>query len=76
VQIAGLVARRISCDVRENQEVRTGQRYGLIRFGSRLDIFLPTDIPIMVAPGQHAYAGETVLADLRASEPSRLGEYR
>lgn len=76
VQIAGLVARRISCDVREGQEVRTGQRYGLIRFGSRLDIFLPAEVSIMVAPGQHAYAGETVLADLTANEPSRLGEYR
>ncbi len=76
VQIAGLVARRISCDAREGQEVRTGERYGLIRFGSRLDIFLPADISITVAPGQHSYAGETVLADLTSSEPSRLGEYR
>lgn len=76
VQIAGLVARRISCDVTENREVRTGERYGLIRFGSRLDVFLPADVAIMVAPGQHAYAGETVIADLRASEPSRTGEYR
>lgn len=76
VQVAGLVARRISCDVREGQEVRTGERYGLIRFGSRLDVFLPADISIMIAPGQHAYAGETVLADLNTSEPSRLGEYR
>jgi len=76
VQIAGLVARRISCDVREGQGVRTGDRYGLIRFGSRLDIFLPADVSIMVAPGQHAYAGETVLADLTSTEPSRLGEYR
>lgn len=76
VQIAGLVARRISCDAKVGQEMRTGERYGLIRFGSRLDIFLPAEVPIMVAPGQHAYAGETVLADVRASEPSRLGEYR
>ena len=76
VQIAGLVARRISCDAREGQDVRTGERYGLIRFGSRLDIFLPADVSIMVAPGQHAYAGETVLADLTSTEPSRLGEYR
>jgi phosphatidylserine decarboxylase len=76
VQIAGLVARRISCDVREGQEVRTGVRYGLIRFGSRLDIFVPAEVTILVAPGQHAYAGETVLADLASSEPSRLGEYR
>lgn len=76
VQIAGLVARRISCDAREGQDVRTGERYGLIRFGSRLDIFLPSDVSITVAPGQHAYAGETVLADLTSSEPSRLGEYR
>lgn len=76
VQIAGLVARRISCDAREGQEVRTGVRYGLIRFGSRLDVFVPAEVTILVAPGQHAYAGETVLADLASSEPSRLGEYR
>lgn len=76
VQIAGLVARRISCDAREGRDVRTGERYGLIRFGSRLDIFLPADISITVAPGQHSYAGETVLADLTSAEPSRLGEYR
>jgi phosphatidylserine decarboxylase len=76
VQIAGLVARRISCDAREGQDVRTGERYGLIRFGSRLDIFLPAEVSIMVAPGQHAYAGETVLADIMSTEPSRLGEYR
>jgi phosphatidylserine decarboxylase len=76
VQIAGLVARRISCDVAPGQEVEVGRRYGLIRFGSRLDIYVPAEVPILVAPGQHSYAGETVLADLRSTEPPRPTELR
>jgi len=64
VQIAGLVARRIVCFVREGQLVGTGERFGLIRFGSRLDVYLPEGSRALVAVGQTAVAGETVLADL------------
>ncbi len=66
VQIAGLIARRIICDAKEGDTVATGMRYGLIRFGSRMDIYLPKDATIHVAVGQRAIGGETVLADLNA----------
>ena len=69
VQIAGLVARRIVCFVREGQPVGAGERFGMIRFGSRLDVYLPDGAPPLVAVGQTAIAGETVLADLRAATP-------
>jgi phosphatidylserine decarboxylase len=71
VQIAGLIARRIVCFVRIGQSVGTGERFGMIRFGSRLDVYLPPGIAPLVAVGQTAIAGETVLADLRLSDPSR-----
>ena len=64
VQIAGLIARRIVCFVREGQPVGAGERFGMIRFGSRLDVYLPEGTAPMVAVGQTALAGETVLADL------------
>ena len=64
VQIAGLVARRIVCDVRAGDKVAIGDTYGLIRFGSRLDTSLPTGSQLLVEPGQRARAGETVLAQL------------
>jgi phosphatidylserine decarboxylase len=67
VQIAGLVARRIVCFVHEGEQVVAGARFGLIRFGSRLDVYLPDGIKPLVAEGQTAIAGETVIADLRAS---------
>ncbi len=76
VQIAGLIARRIVCRLSEGQVVRAGERFGLIRFGSRLDIYLPDGVPALVAPGQKAVAGETVIADIRAQEPARSGETR
>lgn len=76
VQIAGLVARRIRCDVREGQQLLTGQRFGMIRFGSRLDVYLPAGIVPLVAVGQKAVAGETVLADMAATEAQRVGEVR
>jgi len=76
VQIAGLIARRIKCDIQEEQTVRTGQRFGLIRFGSRVDIYIPRKIPVLVAIGQRSIAGETVIADLELQEPSRNGEIR
>ena len=62
VQIAGLVARRIVKFVREGDALQAGQRFGLIRFGSRVDVYLPMDATVMVGVGQRAIAGETVLA--------------
>jgi phosphatidylserine decarboxylase len=69
VQIAGLVARRIVCFVREGASLGAGERFGLIRFGSRLDVYLPEGTKPQVAEGQTAIAGETVIADLRAGDP-------
>ena len=66
VQIAGLVARRILCDVEIDDKLAAGQVYGLIRFGSRVDIWLPASIDALVLPGQSTLAGETVLAKLPA----------
>ncbi|MEF0939322.1 phosphatidylserine decarboxylase [Rhizobium sp. BR 362] len=63
VQIAGLVARRILCFVNENEPIDAGERIGLIRFGSRLDVFLPAEAAARVAVGQRAIAGETVIAE-------------
>ena len=71
VQIAGLVARRIVCFVQESQSLSAGQRIGLIRFGSRLDVFLPDGAKPLVAEGQTAVAGETVLADFRLGDGGR-----
>jgi phosphatidylserine decarboxylase len=76
VQIAGLVARRIICDLKPNQIVAAGARFGLIRFGSRADVFLPEGVAPLVIAGQRAVAGETVLADLMSDEPARSGEVR
>ena len=76
VQIAGLVARRILCDLGEGQQLQTGERFGLIRFGSRLDIYLPQGVSPLVIVGQTTLAGETVLADLASAEPARQGDAR
>lgn len=73
VQIAGLVARRIVCFVEKDQVLQTGERFGLIRFGSRLDVYLPEGVEPQVAIGQTMVAGETVLADLQSRESVRLG---
>lgn len=73
VQIAGLVARRIVCFVKEGDRLGTGHRFGLIRFGSRLDVYLPQGVQPLVAVGQTAVAGETILADLRGSAAARIG---
>jgi len=59
------------CYVRETQPVGAGERFGMIRFGSRLDVYLPEGTPPMVAVGQTALAGETVLADLRGGDEGR-----
>jgi phosphatidylserine decarboxylase len=66
VQIAGLIARRIVCNVREGDAVRAGDRFGIIRFGSRTDLYLPEGIQPLVAVGQTMIGGETVIADLSA----------
>ena len=76
VQIAGLIARRIRCDVALGQKVKTGQRLGLIRFGSRLDVYLPDNVAPLISVGQRAVAGETVIADLTSDEAPRSGEVR
>lgn len=72
VQIAGLIARRIVCFVKEGQHVSSGERIGLIRFGSRVDVYLPAGTRPLVAVGQYALGGETVIADLAsdAAEPT------
>jgi phosphatidylserine decarboxylase len=76
VQIAGLVARRIVCEVNEGVPLMTGQRFGMIRFGSRLDVYLPAGVEPQVAVGMSTVAGETVIADLASVEPARRGAVR
>ena len=71
VQIAGLIARRIVTFAREGDSVGAGERFGLIRFGSRVDTYLPAGKTALVAVGQLAIGGETVLADLKSAEPER-----
>lgn len=71
IQIAGLVARRIVSFVREGQTIGAGERFGLIRFGSRLDVFLPEGTKSLVSAGQTAVAGETVLADFKLGDGGR-----
>ncbi|AXI47973.1 phosphatidylserine decarboxylase family protein [Sulfitobacter sp. SK012] len=73
VQIAGLVARRIVCFVSEGDAIEVGHRFGLIRFGSRLDIYLPKGVAPLVSVGQTAVAGETILADLANPNTQRGG---
>ena len=69
VQIAGLVARRIICYAKDGQQYQAGERFGHIRFGSRLDVYLPTDIEPQVCVGQTMIAGETILANLKSDAP-------
>ena len=64
VQIAGLIARRIVCDLAQGEGVRRGARFGIIRFGSRVDVYLPPGTQVLVVPGMTTRAGETVLARL------------
>ncbi len=71
VQIAGLVARRIVDWVKAGETLAVGDRFGLIRFGSRVDVYLPVGTRVLVGLGQKAVAGETVLADLRGTGPVR-----
>jgi phosphatidylserine decarboxylase len=64
VQIAGLIARRIVCTLREGDSVQAGERFGIIRFGSRTDLYLPEGVRPLVAVGQTMIGGETVIAEL------------
>jgi phosphatidylserine decarboxylase len=73
VQIAGLIARRIVKFVNQGDQLSTGQRFGLIRFGSRVDVYLPKGVAPLVCVGQRAIAGETVLADMTSDETQRTG---
>ncbi len=72
VQIAGLIARRIVPFIKEGAVLAPGERFGLIRFGSRLDVYLPLGIKPLVSEGQTAIAGETVIADIAAIEAPRI----
>jgi phosphatidylserine decarboxylase len=72
IQIAGLIARRIVCDLEEGMDVLAGQRYGIIRFGSRVDLYLPLDTNPLVAVGQTVIGGETILADLSTAQQASL----
>lgn len=76
VQIAGLVAKRIICKLTAGQQVRAGEQYGLIRFGSRVDIYLPPGTEPLVAVGQTMIGGETVIADMDSREATRLADLR
>jgi phosphatidylserine decarboxylase len=62
VQIAGLIARRIVCDIQEGKDLQKGERYGIIRFGSRVDLYLPSDVVVWVCKGQRVVGGETIIA--------------
>ena len=73
VLVAGLIARRIVCGLYEGRQIATGERVGIIRFGSRVDIYCPPPYVPMVAVGQRMVGGETVLADRLAAEPPRQG---
>lgn len=68
VQVAGLVARRIVCDIKEGQEIKAGERYGIIRFGSRADIYLDEEVEIKALIGQTMIGGETIIAVLSNQE--------
>jgi phosphatidylserine decarboxylase len=76
VQIAGLVARRIICKLSAGQTVKAGELYGLIRFGSRVDIFLPPGVSPLVCVGQRMIGGETIIADFKSNEMPRTAEVR
>ena len=73
VQIAGLVARRILCDAKVGDHLSVGQIFGLIRFGSRVDVWLPLETNVMVLVGQKTVAGETVIADLTNEQQEPAG---
>ncbi len=67
-QIAGMIARRIVCDLHEGQDIRKGDVYGIIRFGSRCDVWLPVGVVPQVIKGQRMISGESIIADMRSEE--------
>lgn len=67
IQVAGALARKISCRLQEGQQIEAGQRFGLIYFGSRLEVIMPPNIRIRVKPGERVRAGETILGEVRSS---------
>ncbi len=73
VQIAGLIARRIICNLNEGDQVKSGARYGIIKFGSRVDVFLPEGVKPSVLLGQTMIGGETVIARLNGEQKSIIG---
>ena len=72
VQIAGLIARRIITDLKTGDNVAVGERFGLIRFGSRADIYLPKGVQALVCVGQRTLGGETILADINSKEKEAM----
>lgn len=76
VQIAGWVARRILCDATDGTDYEAGERFGIIRFGSRVDVYLPKGVNPMVCIGQRMIEGESVIADLASKEKQREGDIR
>jgi phosphatidylserine decarboxylase len=76
VQIAGFIARRIVCDLEQNVEVKAGNRFGIIRFGSRMDVYMPKGTNPQVIIGQRVVGGETILADLSSDKEQLMGEVR
>lgn len=76
VQIAGLIARRIICTAKPDDKIKAGERFGLIRFGSRTDIYLPKGVKPMVIIGQRTVGAETIIADMNSEEERRVGEIR
>lgn len=76
VQIAGLIARRILCEVNQGKNVKAGETFGIIRFGSRVDLYLPEGVNPQVIEGQRMIGGETIMGDLTSQAPQRLGEIR
>ena len=76
VQIAGLIARRIICTAKAGDKLKAGERFGLIRFGSRTDVYLPQGLAPLVCIGQRVLGGETILADGTSQEKQREGEVR
>lgn len=76
VQIAGLIARRIVCTAQVGSSFKAGERFGIIRFGSRTDVYMPLGMQPLVAVGQRVLGGETILADATSTEPARQGDVR
>ena len=73
-QIAGLIARRIVCDLKQDQNVKTGERFGIIRFGSRVDVYLPNHIKVKVLEGQTMVGGETIIAEIDSQSANTVSK--